>query len=411
MAERMVNPKLNSKNAKEDDVRSKKTNEDDVLSMVDEEIESLSKKKGKKSSSNGKATLTPNTSRTSSSGSKHDDKDKNSDNSELLNILKSIQDNQKKQDDKLNSLTDKVNEMYEYDEEEEYDENDYDDDHYEPPAKKSKPDDNNNSAKAGPEESSGVGSRFATMSKRFKQKEITGDKIDDTLASNITDLFRNGMDQTQYNELIKDETNPRPENCEGLVVVKTNQLIWELMSPFAQTCDKKMQAIETSIIKAAVLLANTVNTLAKTEKEKNTDEFGNVIDECNDVIALLGHTNKQINQARRDFIRPELNNEYTYLCNHTQPFTTHLFGDDVSKAAKDIEDCSKIASRIHYGRGFSRGRGGRLGRGLRGRGGRNRGTRGRGRGTHDNSAVASTSNEAEAKNYPRRGGSRGYRRM
>ena len=36
------------------------------------------------------------------------------------------------------------------------------------------------------------------MSKRFKQKEITGVKIDETLASNITDLFRNGMDDAQY---------------------------------------------------------------------------------------------------------------------------------------------------------------------------------------------------------------------
>jgi hypothetical protein len=54
----------------------------------------------------------------------------NADNSELLNILKSIQDNQKKQGDKLNSLTGKVNELYDYDEEhDEYDDNE---DHYEP---------------------------------------------------------------------------------------------------------------------------------------------------------------------------------------------------------------------------------------------------------------------------------------
>ena len=281
-----------------------------------------------------------------------------------------------------------------------------------PPTKKSRSDDNNNTqgvSKDSEQSNEASTSRFATMSKRFKQKEVTGDKIDETLASNITDLFRNGMDDTQYSEIVKDEVNPRPDNCDGLVVVKTNQLIWELISPFAQTCDKKMQAIEKSVVKAAVLLCKTVNNLAKTEKEKNTDEFGDVIDECNDVLALLGHTNRQINLARRDFIRSELNNEYTHLCAHTQPFTTFLFGDDVSKAAKDIEDCSKIASRIHYGRGSARGRG-RFSRG-RGRFGRSRGTRGRGRGTHDNHDVASTSHESGAKNYPRRGGSRGFRKM
>jgi hypothetical protein len=66
----------------------------------------------------------------------------NADNSELFNILKSIQVNQKKQDDTLNSLTGKVNELY--DDDEEHDENDDNEDHYEPPAKKSKSDENNN---------------------------------------------------------------------------------------------------------------------------------------------------------------------------------------------------------------------------------------------------------------------------
>ena len=68
MAERMVNPRqTGNKNSKEDDVLSKKTKtscEDDVLNLVDEEIESLSKRKGKKSSSSVKTT--PST-RTSSS--------------------------------------------------------------------------------------------------------------------------------------------------------------------------------------------------------------------------------------------------------------------------------------------------------------------------------------------------------
>jgi hypothetical protein len=71
---------------------SKKTKtrcEEDVLSLVDEEIESLSKRKGKKSSSNAKTT--PSTSRTSSSSKTQGKSTGNADNSELLNILKSIQ--------------------------------------------------------------------------------------------------------------------------------------------------------------------------------------------------------------------------------------------------------------------------------------------------------------------------------
>lgn len=65
-------------------------------------------------------------------------------------------------------------------------------------------------------------------------------KIDETLASNITDLFRNGMNEKQYSDLIKDENNARPENCEGLKDVKTNQLLWDIISQEPRTNDRKM---------------------------------------------------------------------------------------------------------------------------------------------------------------------------
>jgi hypothetical protein len=50
------------------------------------------------------------------------------------------------------------------------------------------------------------------MSKKIKTRETLGDKIDETLAENVTDLFRNGMNEDQFGELTKDESNPRPEN-------------------------------------------------------------------------------------------------------------------------------------------------------------------------------------------------------
>ena len=56
------------------------------------------------------------------------------------------------------------------------------------------------------------------MSKMFKSKEICSAKVDETLAAYITDLFRNGKNEDQYSEMIKDENNSRPENCEDLQV-------------------------------------------------------------------------------------------------------------------------------------------------------------------------------------------------
>ena len=126
------------------------------------------------------------------------------------------------------------------------------------------------------------------MSKRIKTGETLGDKINEALAENVTDLFCNGMNEDQFGELTKDESNPRPENCVGLATVKTNQLIWDIISPQAQSVERKMQIIERAIVKASTVLVNTVNKMAA------TDENSNAIDGCNDALAILGHTNRKV---------------------------------------------------------------------------------------------------------------------
>jgi hypothetical protein len=61
------------------------------------------------------------------------------------------------------------------------------------------------------------------------------------------------MNEDLYSDLIKDENNARPENCEGLKVMKTNQLVWDIISQEAKTIDRKMQNIETSVVKGSML--------------------------------------------------------------------------------------------------------------------------------------------------------------
>ncbi|XP_076079228.1 uncharacterized protein LOC143049500 [Mytilus galloprovincialis] len=277
---------------------------------------------------------------------------------------------QKRQSDDIRSLKYRVKDIEEYDEGNNYDDN-YDegeenphedgenvDNENEPPAKKQNKDDN----------------RFSSMSKRCRVQEIYDDKIDEVLANNVNELFRNGMNEEQYSVLTKDENNARPENCEGLSVVRINQLMWNVISPGAQSADKKLQFLERIIVNAATILTKTVNKMALDENDNGNSSSGEYIDKCNDVLALLGHANRQLNMTRRDFLKTEIMAEYVPLCSHSVPYTNNLFGDDVSKVAKDIEDCSKVGNKLKFGNGRDRGggffRGGRGGhRGTFSRGG------------------------------------------
>ena len=246
-------------------------------------------------------------------------------------------------------------------------------------------------------------SRFSSLAKRFKGQEVTDKDIDSVLANNVTDLFRKGMEEDQYNSLVKDEKLARPANCDGLSVVKCNQLVWDLISPNARTTDKKLQNVETSVVKAATVLTKMVDQVAKLEKQMSEkgEDISFIVDNVNDSLAFLGHANRQINLTRKDLLKPELKYEYAHLCNHQVPYTNHLFGDDVSKAAKEIEDAAKIGNKMQqYGayRGF---RGGRPGLRSRFRT-RARGI-GRGRGYYQGSAGQGG---VDPKNLARRGGLR-----
>jgi len=136
--------------------------------------------------------------------------------------------------------------------------------------------------------------------------EVCDNDIDPVLAANMNELFRKGMEEEQYVNMVKDDVNPRPSNCEGLVTVKLNQLVWDKVSPVARSRDKKLQYIETYIVKSESILAKGVDTAAKVENtsQQSRCELGSFFDGCNDALALLGHANRQVNMARRDFVKP-----------------------------------------------------------------------------------------------------------
>lgn len=104
------------------------------------------------------------------------------------------------------------------------------------------------------------------------------------LASCVNDWFRQDIEDDRYTELAKDSVNARPENCESLVTVKTNQLVWGFLQPNTRTIDKKLQNIETSVVKAATVM---VKVCDKTRKLDDPCVF-ELIDKNMEALALLG---------------------------------------------------------------------------------------------------------------------------
>jgi len=68
-------------------------------------------------------------------------------------------------------------------------------------------------------------SKCSSLAKKVKPNEICCEIIDDCLANNVTDVNRKGIDNEICDKTVKDETCPRPGNCEGLMVARMNKLV------------------------------------------------------------------------------------------------------------------------------------------------------------------------------------------
>ncbi|XP_053394692.1 uncharacterized protein LOC123558813 [Mercenaria mercenaria] len=338
--------------------------------MADSAKDSKSEKKGhentknKSSSSKGKAPLKKVPDDGNNSVPDDFSTRKNLQENAILECLKSIQSSQTA----LVKRIDDIEKSFDYSEDYDFDQDlDFRDSGNAPPAKRfrTESDHDSQTSACGNDLNSTSVSRFSSLVNKFQLTETTSSDVDSVLADNVFELFRKGMSEEHFDKMTKDESSARPSNCEALSEVRLNKLIWDVVSSRARTNDKKLQNIEKSIVKAGVFLTKTMDRAAKfekvlTENDMTDGDMTGLIEGCNDALALIGHANYQVNMARRDFLRPELRAEYTHLCSHSLSFTSELFGDDVSKTAKEIEDCNKMGNRMHqsqFVRGRYRGRG------------------------------------------------------
>ncbi|XP_060552708.1 uncharacterized protein LOC132713987 [Ruditapes philippinarum] len=128
--------------------------------------------------------------------------------------------------------------------------------------------------------------------------------------------------------------------------------------------DVKFQAIQNVVVKAAI----NISKLLDKEGEKLDTQS---IEWGTNALAFVGQSNKLINNKRKECHRSDLDPRYYPLTSASLPFTENLYGDDINKSVKDIQDISKIGRDVGRNpsfRPFGRRRSGRPGMFSRGTG-------------------------------------------
>ena len=83
-----------------------------------------------------------------------------------------------------------------------------------------------------------------------------------------------------------------------------------------------------------------------------------------DALIFLMAASRELNNRRRELIKPGINKDYAHLCSSNIATTEFLFGDDLPQQVKELTELNRVANQLQASRGRSRARG----RGFRGRG-------------------------------------------
>ena len=189
----------------------------------------------------------------------------------------------------------------------------------EPPAKKrcEQQSENSNDEKSGkspdfgalidraPHSSNEGKSEILNSLKQDLLKEETSAEVDSELASIINSMLKNGLPE----EKLQDKLSKyhRPKNCENLTKVRVNQGVWDNLSPAVRSQDVKLQKVQTSLFKGLCALTSAIN---KCLGNIMSIPSGNEIrQEITDAFALIANANLELNQRRRELMKPDLHTD------------------------------------------------------------------------------------------------------
>ena len=181
---------------------------------------------------------------------------------------------------------------------------------------------------------SGKNVAIPAIAAKFAVPLSVGKPLDEDIAGSVSYLVSHTLEQAALEETGKKYTSP--ENCPLLDVPKVNLTIWENLNPTTRARDLKLQRIQSALVKGITAFAQTLSASELSEKQQ-------------DALGLLCSSNFELNALRKDLIKPGLNAKFAHLCKPQNPVTKQLFGDDLGKKVKDIQEEQRAAAGVVKG--------------------------------------------------------------
>lgn len=123
-----------------------------------------------------------------------------------------------------------------------------------------------------------------------------------------------------------------PDNCPALEVSKVNTTVWENLRPSTRARDARIQRVQRVLASGITAVGRTIT--------------GDITDTQNDALALLANAQYELIALRKELMRPDINPKLAHLIKSTTHCTGQLFGGDLSKQIKDLQEEQKVSAGV-----------------------------------------------------------------
>lgn len=174
----------------------------------------------------------------------------------------------------------------------------------------------------------GFASRYAVPSEE-------GDPLSTDLAGSLNYLLSTKLEEKQLSDLF--QTYAKPSNCDFLQVPKINPIIWDNINAKTRSVDLKIQRCQRPLVKGLISLTRSLDGDKRplTELEQ-------------DCMALLANAHFELNSLRKELIKPDLHHRYSHLCKPEVKPTQWLFGSDLPKAVRNLDEEQKAVGVVKH---------------------------------------------------------------
>lgn len=175
-------------------------------------------------------------------------------------------------------------------------------------------------------------------------EEKCGPEVTENLAKVVDKLLRTKLTEEKLKE--KQNLYFRPKNCEAMVPTRVNSEIWQQLLPHTRSQDIRMQKVQGLLLKGLMPLTQLTNTLLQLPEKVTNENRESIVKQALDALTLIAQANGELNQRRREVIKPDLNHQYQQLCNDQVPITSWLFGDELAKTCQDITNTNRVSQKV-----------------------------------------------------------------